>query len=76
MAKDDQIEVEGVIKHLLPGSVFHVELTTEGLEGVVVEAHLSGKMRMYYIRIVEGDRVQVTLSPDSIDKGRITYRFK
>ena len=80
MAKDDNvIEVEGVVSETLPGSKFQIELTTEGFERhIVKEAKLSGKMRMYYIRIVKGDRVrlEVSATDPELKRGRITYRFK
>ena len=80
MAKNENsVEVEGVVTETLPGSKFKVELTTEGFEGQIIEeAKLSGKMRMHYIRIVKGDRVQVEISATDpeLKFGRITYRFK
>jgi len=76
MAKNDTIEVEGTIKETLPQSKFLIELTTEGFEGHELEARLSGKMRMYFIRIVPGDKVKVVVSPYDLEKGRITYRYK
>jgi len=76
MASDDLIEVEGIVKQTYPGSLFLIELTTEGFEGHQVKAKLSGKMRMHYIRIVTGDRIQLKLSPYNLEEGRITFRFK
>ena len=70
MAKDDVIEIEGTIKETLPNAMFKVELGHEIL------AHVSGKIRMHYIRILPGDRVTVEMSPYDLTKGRITYRFK
>jgi translation initiation factor IF-1 len=70
--KEDGIEVEGKIVEKLPGVMFRVELDT----GQEILAHISGKMRMYYIRILPGDRVKVELSPYDLTRGRITYRYK
>lgn len=72
MAKEDLIEVEGVIKEALPNAQFKVEV--EG--GHEVIAHLSGKIRMHFIRILPGDKVKVELSPYDLSRGRITYRKK
>lgn len=72
MAKDDAIEVEGVVVEPLPNAMFRVELDT----GHKVLAHISGKMRMHFIRILPGDRVTVELSPYDLSRGRITYRKK
>ena len=71
MAKDDVIEVEGKVVHTLPNAMFKVELEN----GATILAHVSGKIRMHYIRILPGDRVTVELSPYDLTKGRITYRF-
>lgn len=71
MAKDDVIEVEGKVVDTLPNAVFKVELEN----GATILAHVSGKIRMHYIRILPGDRVTVELSPYDLTKGRITYRF-
>jgi translation initiation factor IF-1 len=70
--KKDVIEAVGTVKEALPNAMFKVKLDT----GHEVLAHISGKMRMYYIRILLGDRVQVELSPYDLTRGRITYRFK
>ena len=70
MAKEDQIEMEGVVKETLPNTLFKVELEN----GHVVQAHISGKMRKNYIRILRGDTVTVELTPYDLTKGRITYR--
>ncbi len=70
MAKNDKIEVEGKILEVLPGYRFKVELENKH----VIEGHVSGKMRMNNIRIVEGDTVVVELSPYDLTRGRITYR--
>ena len=72
MAKDDVIEINGVVKEALPNAMFRVELEN----GHVVLCHLSGKMRMHYIKIMPGDKVKVELTPYSLDKGRITFRYK
>ncbi len=72
MAKEDVIEVEGMVTEALPNTQFRVELDN----GHNVLAHISGKMRMNYIRILPGDRVKVELSPYDLDRGRITYRFR
>ncbi len=72
MAKDDVIEVEGRVIEPLPNAMFTVELEN----GHKVLAHISGKMRMNFIRILPGDRVMVELSPYDLNRGRITYRFK
>ncbi len=72
MAKDDVIEVDGVVKEALPNAMFRVELEN----GHVVLCHIAGKMRMHYIKILPGDRVKVELTPYSLDKGRITFRYK
>ena len=70
--KKDVIEAVGTVQEALPNAMFRVKLDT----GHEVLAHISGKMRMYYIRILLGDRVQVELSPYDLTRGRITYRFK
>ena len=72
MAKDDVIEIESTIKETLPNAMFKVELEN----GHEILAHVSGKIRMHYIRILPGDRVTVEMSPYDLTKGRITYRFK
>ena len=72
MAKEDLIEVEGVVVDALPNAKFKVELEN----GHIVDAHISGKIRMYYIRILPGDKVKLELSPYDLSKGRITYRNK
>ncbi len=72
MAKEDAIEVEGKIIETLPNAMFRVELEN----GHVVLAHISGKMRMHYIKILPGDKVTVELSPYDLSRGRITYRYK
>ncbi|HSK48694.1 MAG TPA: translation initiation factor IF-1 [Coriobacteriia bacterium] len=73
MAKrDDAIEMEGTVLEALPNAMFRVELDN----GHKMLAHISGKMRMHYIRILPGDKVVVELSPYDLSRGRITYRFK
>ena len=72
MAKEELIEVEGVIKEALPNAMFRVELEN----GHVVLAHISGKIRKHFIRILPGDTVKVELSPYDLSRGRITYRNK
>ena len=72
MAKDDVIKVEGVVKELLPNTMFRVEI--QG--GHVVNAHISGKMRMNFIRILPGDNVTMEMSPYDLTKGRIVFRQK
>ena len=71
MAKEDVIEVEGKVVDTLPNAMFKVELEN----GATILAHVSGKIRMHYIRLLPGDRVTVELSPYDLTKGRITYRF-
>jgi len=72
MSKDDVIRVEGVVKELLPNTMFRVELDN----GHMILAHISGKMRMHFIRILRGDRVTVEMTPYDLSKGRIVYREK
>ncbi len=72
MAKQGQISVDGVITETLPNAMFRVKLDN----GHEVLAHVSGKMRMHFIRILQGDKVTVELSPYDLTKGRITYRYK
>jgi translation initiation factor IF-1 len=72
MAKKETIEVEGTVVEPLPNAMFRVELAN----GYRVLAHVSGKIRMHYIRILPGDRVLIELSPYDLSRGRITYRFK
>ena len=72
MAKDDVIEIDGKVVEALPNATFRVELDN----GHVVLCHIAGKMRMHYIKIVPGDKVKVELRPYSLDKGRITFRYK
>ncbi len=70
--KEDAIVLEGTVTESLPNAMFRVELEN----GPAVLAHISGKMRMHYIRILPGDRVQVELTPYDLKRGRITYRYK
>jgi translation initiation factor IF-1 len=72
MPKKDAIEVEGTVVEPLPNAMFRVELA----DGHKVLAHISGKIRLHYIRILPGDRVLIELSPYDLTRGRITYRFK
>lgn len=72
MSKEDVIEVEGVVVEVLPNAMFKVKLENEH----IVLAHVSGKMRMNFIRILPGDRVTMELTPYDLNRGRITYRFK
>lgn len=72
MSKEDVIEVEGTVLEPLPNAMFRVELKN----GHVILAHVSGKIRMNYIRILPGDKVTVELSPYDLTRGRIKYRFK
>lgn len=72
MAKEDVIQMEGTVIETLPNTVFRVELEN----GHVITAHISGKMRKHYIRILTGDKVTVELTPYDLTKGRITYRVR
>lgn len=72
MAKEDLIQVEGTVVEPLPNAMFNVKLAN----GKQILAHISGKMRMNYIRILPGDKVTVELSPYDLSRGRITYRAK
>ena len=72
MSKQDVIEVEGTILESLPNAMFQVKLEN----GHVILAHISGKIRMNFIKILPGDRVAVELTPYDLSRGRITYRFK
>ena len=72
MAKSEAIEVEGVVLEKLPNAMFKVEI--EG--GHVILAHISGKLRMNYIKILPGDKVTLALSPYDLSKGRISWRYK
>lgn len=72
MSKEDVIEVEGIVQEALPNAMFQVKLQN----GHEVLAHVSGKLRMNYIRIVPGDKVTLEMSPYDLSKGRITWRAK
>ncbi|MEY4631704.1 MAG: hypothetical protein RIQ81_1824 [Pseudomonadota bacterium] len=72
MAKEEVIEVEGVVKEPLPNAMFRVQLEN----GHEVLAHISGKMRMHFIKILPGDKVKLEISPYDLTRGRITYRAK
>ena len=72
MAKEDQIEMEGTIIETLPNTMFRVELEN----GHIITAHISGKMRKNYIRILTGDKVTIEMTPYDLTKGRITYRAR
>lgn len=72
MAKEEAIEVEGVIQEALPNAMFRVELEN----GHNILGHISGKMRKHYIRILPGDKVKVELSPYDLTRGRITFRLR
>jgi translation initiation factor IF-1 len=72
MAKKEAIEVEGTVTESLPNAVFRVELAN----GHEVLAHISGKMRMHFIRVLPGDRVLVELTPYDLARGRVTFRFR
>jgi translation initiation factor IF-1 len=72
MAKQDAIEVEGTVVEALPNAMFQVKLEN----GHMIYAHISGKIRMNFIKILPGDKVTVELTPYDLNRGRITYRFK
>lgn len=72
MAKEEHIEMEGTVKETLPNTMFRVELEN----GHIVTAHISGRMRKHYIKILTGDKVTVEMTPYDLSKGRITYRGK
>lgn len=72
VAKEDSIQMTGTVMEALPNAMFRVELEN----GHEITAHISGKIRMHYIRILPGDKVQVELSPYDLTRGRITYRYK
>ena len=72
MAKKETIDVEGTVKEWLPNATFKVELAN----GHLVNAYISGKIRLNFIRVLPGDRVLVELSPYDLSRGRITYRFR
>ena len=72
MKKEDAIELEGTVTEPLPNAMFRVELDN----GHVITAHISGKMRMHYIKILPGDKVKVEMTPYDLSKGRISFRYK
>lgn len=72
MAKDDVIEIDGKVVEALPNATFRVELDN----GHIILCHIAGKMRMNYIKILPGDKVKIEITPYSLDKGRITFRYK
>ncbi|MDP2576106.1 MAG: translation initiation factor IF-1 [Gemmatimonadota bacterium] len=72
MAKEESIQMTGTVIEALPNAMFRVELEN----GHEIMAHISGKIRMHYIRILPGDKVQLDLSPYDLTRGRITYRYK
>ena len=72
VAKDDVIEIDGTVVEALPNATFRVELDNKH----IILCHIAGKMRMHYIKILPGDRVKLELTPYSLDKGRITHRYK
>ncbi len=72
MAKDDVIEMEGSVLETLPNTMFRVQLEN----GHIITAHISGRMRKHYIRILTGDKVRIEMTPYDLTKGRITYRMK
>ncbi|MEA1915587.1 MAG: translation initiation factor IF-1 [Campylobacterota bacterium] len=72
MAKDDLIIIDGTVVEALPNATFRVQLEN----GHIVLCHISGKMRMHYIKILPNDKVKVEITPYSLDKGRITHRYK
>ena len=72
MAKEEVLELDGKVTKMLPDAMFKVELPN----GKIILAHVSGKMRMHYIKILPGDRVKLQISPYSLDRARIVYRYK
>ncbi|MEA5018277.1 MAG: translation initiation factor IF-1 [Erysipelotrichaceae bacterium] len=72
MGKQDVIEIDGIVEETLPSAMFKVKLSN----GHIILAHVSGKIRMHYIRILPGDRVTVEISPYDLTRGRITFRHK
>ena len=71
MAKEEALQMEGVVAETLPNTTFRVELEN----GHIVTAHISGKMRMHYIKLLPGDKVKLEMSPYDLTKARITYRY-
>lgn len=72
MSNEDVIEFDGVVEEVLPNTTFKIKLTN----GHIITAYISGKLRLHYIRILEGDKVKVEMSPYDLTKGRITWRAK
>jgi len=72
LSKQDVIEIEGIVKEALPNATFNVELPN----GKIILAHISGKLRMNFIRILPGDKVKLEMSPYDLTRGRITWRAK
>jgi len=72
MAKEEGIKVDGIVTETLPNAMFRVEMEN----GHMVLAHISGKMRMHYIKILPGDKVRMELSPYDLSRGRVTYRYR
>ena len=72
MSKDDVSEIDGIVKEALPNATFRVELEN----GHIILCHIAGRMRMNYIKILQGDKVKIELTPYSLDKGRSTFRYK
>ena len=72
MSKEDVIEFDGVVEEVLPNTTFKVKL----INGHIITAYISGKLRLHYIRVIEGDKVKVEMSPYDLTKGRITWRDK
>ena len=70
--KEDIVCIDGVVQETLPNAMFRVELKN----GHIITAHISGKMRMHYIKILPGDKIKVEMSPYDLSKGRITFRYK
>lgn len=76
MGKEEKIEVEGIVIEPLPSTTFRIKLIGEGYEGQEITGHLSGKMKLHFIRILPGDKVTVQLSTYNLSQGIITYRHK
>ena len=72
MPKEEALEIDGIVQEALPNAMFRVELEN----GHEITAHISGKMRMHYIKILPGDKVRVEMSPYDLSKGRIAFRYK
>lgn len=76
MSKEDAVRIQGIVKECLPGSKFSVMLTDEVYQGKIILGHLSGKMRMHFIKIIPGDMVEIEITPYDINQGRIVFRDK